>query len=81
MAMESVKISVFKASCIGMLKKLGRKNSQPFIVTSRGEPIAVIYPYLAAPIERKLGGQQGSLQILGDIVNLDFSSDWESLSK
>ena len=74
-----IKISEFKASCIGILKKLNRKDSGPLIVTSRNEPIAIIYPYRKAMLKRKLGCKTGSATILGDIIMTDGSSEWESL--
>ena len=62
-----------------MLNKLRQHGAKPFIVTSRGEPIAIIYPYALEEKKRQLGGQTGSAKILGDIVNTNFASDWEAL--
>jgi prevent-host-death family protein len=78
--MHSIKISEFKAGCIGLLNKLRRRGAKPFIVTSRGEPIAVIYPYSTEEKKRRLGAQSGKVKILGDIIDSDLASDWEALS-
>lgn len=77
--MNSIKISEFKAGCIAMLNKLRKKGADPFIVTSRGDPIAIIYPYEVPVRKRKLGSQKGAVKVTGDIVNVDFSSDWDAL--
>lgn len=79
MVMDKVKISTFKAGCIAMLNNLKRKNSKPFVVTSRGEPIAVIYPFKSEKTHRILGGQLGSVICDSDFSGTDFSSDWEAL--
>ena len=67
-----------------MLNKLRRKGSEPFIVTTRGEPIAIIYPYKADNKKRELGRQTGKVKFLGDVrsadsYSADSSSDWEAL--
>jgi antitoxin (DNA-binding transcriptional repressor) of toxin-antitoxin stability system len=58
-----------------MLKKLKRKGSKPLIVTSRGEPIAVIYPFTKEKLRRVLGGQERSM-----IVDEDFSLSYETVA-
>jgi len=77
--MDTVNISTFKAGCIALLKKLQRKGSKPLIVTSRGEPIAVIYPFTKERPRRVLGGQERSLIVKEDFSGTDYSNDWEAL--
>ena len=76
--MKTVKISEFKARCIALLKAV-QQESIPLMVTLRGEPLVVIRPCSAESTKRRLGGQAGSMRIKGDIVNTDFSADWDAL--
>lgn len=79
--MDTVNISTFKASCIALLKKLRRKGSKPLVVTLRGEPIAVIYPYTKDEPRRILGGQEGSFIVPSDFSGGDSSGEWEALGE
>ena len=79
---EIVTISKFKATCLGLLKKV-RQTGEPIVVTLRGEPVAMVVP----PPEPKrddswLGDLRSSGKILGDIVlPASEESDWEVLRK
>ena len=79
---EIVPISKFKATCLGLLKKV-RNTGQPILVTLKGEPVALVVP----PPEPKkdtswLGGLRSSGKILGDIVApATEESDWEALQR
>jgi hypothetical protein len=77
--MNTVNISTFKAGCIALLKKLQKKGSEPLLVTSRGEPIAIIYPFKTEKPKRVLGGQKESIVMKGDFSGEDLSDEWESL--
>jgi len=74
--MKTVKISLFKVRCIGILKNVARKG-EPVVVTLRGKPLARIEPIAERKEPRVLGGLKGSLEIHGDIVRSDFADDWE----
>ena len=77
---EIVTISEFKATCLGLLKKV-RQTSEPIVVTLRGEPVAMVVP----PPEPKhdeswIGSLKASGRIVGDIVSpASEESDWEVL--
>ena len=70
-------ISNFKAHCIAELKKV-HKTGQPLIVTLRGEPIARVEAVRAAgkPVVR-LGSKRGKASIKRDLLEFDFSKEWE----
>jgi prevent-host-death family protein len=79
---EIVTISEFKATCLGLLKKV-RRTGEPIVVTLRGEPVAMVVP----PPEPKhndswIGSLKSCGKILGDIVSpASEESDWEVLEK
>ena len=79
---EFVTISEFKATCLGLLKKV-RQTGEPIVVTLRGEPVAMVVP----PPEPKhdnrwIGSLRASGRIVGDIVSpAPEESDWEVLGK
>ena len=72
-------ISEFKAKCINELKE-AQSTRTPILVTHRGKPLARVEPVIEKPKTRVLGNLRGSAQILGDIVETDFSSDSEALA-
>ncbi len=74
--METMVISEFKAKCIGVIKKIDRTKT-PLTITLRGVPIARVEPLKNQTGKRKLGMMRGSLKIHGEIVNFNFSDDWE----
>jgi prevent-host-death family protein len=75
--MERVLISDFKARCIELIKRV-QTTRQPLIVTLRGRPVAKVVPF-EEPGETavKLGSRTGRAVFKGDIVQFDFSADWE----
>ena len=75
--MKTIKISEFKARCIGILKSLAR-NREPIVITHRGKPLARVEPVRTEPLRRSLGGLRGSVRIQGDIIRSDFADDWGS---
>jgi prevent-host-death family protein len=79
---ETVTISKFKATCLGLLKKV-RRTGEPIVVTLRGEPVAMVVPPPdPKPDELWIGSLRSSGKILGDIVTpASDESDWEVLGK
>jgi prevent-host-death family protein len=75
--MERVLISEFKARCIELIKRV-QSTRQPLIVTLRGRPVAKVVPF-DEPGETgvKLGSRIGQAVFKGDIVQFDFSTEWE----
>jgi len=77
---EIVPISKFKATCLGLLKKV-RNTGQPILVTLKGEPVALVVPP-PEPIkdESWLGALRSNGKIVGDIVSpASDETDWEVL--
>ena len=75
--MESMPISVFKATCLAVLERI-RRSGRPVLVTRRGVPIAQVLP--PPPPERPPGGF-GSMEgeEIGDIVEPLPAEEWEAL--
>jgi hypothetical protein len=73
--MDKVNISIFKAECIALLKKLQKKGSKPLVVNSRGEPFAVIDPLKNEKPRRVLGGEKGGIVTTGDFSGEDLSDE------
>lgn len=75
--MKTILISEFKAKCIAVLSE-AQRTREPVMVTRRGKPLAKIEPVCEEePPPREFGKMKG--KILGDIVETDFSDDWEML--
>ena len=78
---ETLPISNFKAQCIAILKRINRGKSS-MIVTLRGKPLVEIWPVgwkESSQSRRVMGSQVNHTKILGDIVNFNASTDWDSL--
>jgi prevent-host-death family protein len=75
--MERVLISDFKTRCIQLIKRV-QATRQPLIVTLRGRPVAKVVPF-EEPGETsvKLGSRIGRAVFKGDVVQFDFSAEWE----
>jgi prevent-host-death family protein len=82
MKIETVTISKFKATCLGLLKQVKRKG-EPILVTLKGEPVAMVVP---PPAEEKPGAWMGAFRetgkIVGDIVKpAAEAGEWEVLGR
>jgi prevent-host-death family protein len=71
-----IAVSEFKSRCLELLER-SRRRGEEFVITKRGEPIARVVPIQtrAAPLR---GSMKGRLEIVGDIVNVDWSDEWEA---
>lgn len=80
MEYETVTISKFKVTCLGLLDKV-KRTGEPLLVTRRGEPVAMITPPPPSKIEEWLGSMRDTIKITGDIVSpVMGESEWEALS-
>ncbi|MEX0692062.1 MAG: type II toxin-antitoxin system Phd/YefM family antitoxin [Gemmatimonadales bacterium] len=80
MAKDTVPISVFKAQCLALLKRV-RETGTPLVVTKFGEPVAeVIPPALPAPAGDWMGSLAGKYVIIGDIME-PIDVEWEALKE
>lgn len=80
MALETIPISKFKATCLGLLKQV-KKKGEPILITLKGEPVAMVVP---PPAAEKPGTWIGSFRttgkIMGDILApAADESEWEVL--
>ena len=79
-AMDTMAISKFKATCLAALERV-RRTGRPLRVTRFGKPVADIVP--PAPERRTgewLGSLRGTLEIRGDIVAPSSTMvKWEAL--
>jgi len=72
---EVLPVSEFKARCLEIFETL-RRQGRDLVVTKHGEPIARVVPVRGRePLRGMLAGQ---LEIPEDIVEVDFSGDWEA---
>jgi prevent-host-death family protein len=72
---EVLPVSEFKARCLEIFETL-RRQGRDLVVTKHGEPIARVIPVRdREPLRGMLAGQ---LEIPEDIVEIDFSDDWEA---
>lgn len=80
MAVETMAISEFKATCLAVLERV-RQSGQPVLVTRRGEPVAEIVPPSSRARSRPwLGSARGSGEVVGDIVApAADEQEWEAL--
>ncbi len=75
---ESISVSVFKATCLGVLKKV-QETGRPILVTRRGNPVVQIGPPpVSPPAAHWLGSMRNQGHILGDIVS-PLDEHWEGV--
>lgn len=74
-----VPISEFKAKCLSLLEQIGREGGS-VVVTKRGKPLAKVGPIVAPSSAHGLGSWKQQVEIVGDIVHVDVSADWENIS-
>ena len=75
----SINISDFKARALELISEIAKKGKE-YTITRRGVPVAKVVPYKTTPRNRS-GSLKGQIEIRGDIVHFDTSSDWEVLGK
>jgi prevent-host-death family protein len=66
----------FKAHCLKLLDLVDEKRAE-IIVTKRGRPVAKVVPVQADSPRRLLGYLEGSVTIVGDIVQ-PVGEPWEA---
>jgi prevent-host-death family protein len=75
-SLRSIKASEFKAHCLRVLDDVQATRTE-VVITKRGKPVARLSPI--RPARRSLRGAWKSMvQLRGDIVQFDWSSDFEA---
>jgi prevent-host-death family protein len=75
---DNVPISVFKAQCLALLKRV-QETGQPLLVTRFGKPVAQVLPPPAPAVAGTwLGSMAGTLDITGDLIE-PLDVPWEAL--
>jgi prevent-host-death family protein len=68
--------SEFKTHCLRILDEVGK--GQEILVTKRGEEIARVIPARRPKNKSSRGNWKGMVQVKGDIVHSDWSSDFDA---
>ena len=66
----------FKAKCLALLDEVD-DNGGTITITKRGRPVATLGPAKKRAWKSPEGSLTGKIQIVGDIVNADFSDMWD----
>lgn len=74
---QSINVSEFKKHCLRLFEKI-QKQGEELIITKHGEPIARIIP-LRKTVQSLRGSMRDQLIIKGEIVECDWSDEWEAL--
>ena len=67
-SMDTMPISQFKARCLAVMAEV-KRTGKPIVVTKRGEPVVEVVPARGREKKRKLGGMEGTIEFMGDIVS------------
>ena len=74
---RSINASEFKARCLRVLDDVQATGTE-VVITKRGKPVARLGPI--GPARGSLrGAWKGMVRIRGDIVHVDWSSDFEAV--
>lgn len=70
-------VSEFKRRCLELIEEVHRANHE-LVITKRGRPVARVVSLDSA--KRPLKGiMRDQIEIVGDIVAVDWSEDWEAV--
>jgi prevent-host-death family protein len=73
---ETVGVADFKAHCLELVENVGSKGAR-YTITKHGRPVARVAPVTTQ--EKPLKGLfKDQITIAGDIVNVDWTADWEA---
>ena len=79
--METIAISMFKATCLSLLERV-KNTKEPILITKKGIPIAQVVPPPEPETTRAwFGCMKGSGKIKGNLVEPLGEDDWEVLQK
>ena len=66
----------FKAHCLELLDKV-REHGVEYVVTKHGKPVARVVP-VSVPRATLRGAFGDRMRITGEIVDVDWSGDWDA---
>lgn len=70
-------VSEFKRRCLELLESV-RREGRELVITKRGEPIARVSPVTTSSQPLR-GLMKGRMTVVGEIVETDWSEEWEAL--
>jgi prevent-host-death family protein len=70
-----ISASEFKARCLKIIDEASKGHE--YVITKRGTPLVVLSP-LAGKMAETMGAWQGLVEISGDIINCDWSDEFEA---
>ena len=65
----NINAAQFKAKCLKLIDEVAASR-KPLIITKRGKPLAKLVPIQDETLPPLFGYMKGTVQILGDIVNV-----------
>ena len=74
---RNISATEFKAKCLGLLDEI-QKSGGELVITKHGKPVAKLVSAAPAPPKTLRGAWKGRVRIVGDIVNVNFSDEWEA---
>ena len=74
---QNFSVSEFKKHCLALFEEIQHKGEE-ILITKHGEPIAKVIP-LRKEHQPLRGSMKDQLIINGDIVECDWSEEWEAL--
>ena len=75
-----VSATELKAKCLALLDEVDDRGDT-IIVTKRGRPVATLQPVKKKAWKSPKGAWIGKVEIVGDIVNADYSDLWDVVRK
>ena len=75
---RQVSATDFKARCLSLMDEVDQTGGS-VTITKRGKPIAVLQCVQKRAHKSLAGHLAGKVKIGGDIVNVSFADDWESV--
>jgi prevent-host-death family protein len=74
--MRRIPAGQFKAKCLSLMDEV-RQTGEEIIITKRGQPVARLLPPLPEKPQRVWGCQEGTVEIIGDIVS-STDEEWDA---
>ena len=73
--MKTVKVSEFKAKCLGFINEVTEKG-EPIIITKNGKPVSRLVPYQQKPASF-FGLHQGAIKSHDDLI-VPLDETWDA---